>query len=79
MAAVEMCEIEVWVVIDEDGDYACDVERDDAETRFDENIGFSNEKATRRVKITVKVPLPKPIEVAGSVVVSEDAGELKAV
>lgn len=76
--AVEMCEIEIWVVVDEDGDYACDAERDDAETRFEESIGFSNEKATRRVCIKVKVPLPKAIEITGEVQVSEEVGELKA-
>lgn len=70
--AVELCEIEVWVVIDEDGDYAAGTGREDAETAFEDSIGFSNEKATRRVRVTVKVPLPKPLEVVGTVVEDDE-------
>ncbi len=74
--AVTMCEIEVWVVIDEDGDYAVGKDRESAAESFESDIGFNNENGTRRVKLTVSVPLPEAIELTGTVATVEEPGEL---
>ena len=76
--AVEMCEIEVWVKINDQGEYEVGTNDEEAKDRFEETIGDDGLKGTRFVKLTVKVPLPKPIEIVGEVTMSEEAGELKA-
>lgn len=77
--AVQMHEIEIWVKIDEDGDYDVGRDRDTAEGRYEESVTEGYQGGVRLVKITLQVPLPKPLEVSGEVVVSEECGELKAV
>lgn len=73
-----MQEIEVWVIVDEDGEYAVATEQDAAEEAYDESVGGSD--CRRAIKITLKVPLPKPIELRGEVPEEPVAGcELKAV
>ncbi|MFO0823028.1 MAG: hypothetical protein U0792_07895 [Gemmataceae bacterium] len=71
--AAELCEVEVWVVVDEDGDYAVGKDSEAASEAFEADIGSSAERGLRRVKVTVKVPLPKPLEVVGTVVEEEPA------
>lgn len=77
--ATEFVELEIWVVVDENGDYAAGTNREEAEASFDNDIGCDQSTASRRIKLTVKVPLPKPIEITGEVNVNEEPGELKAV
>lgn len=74
MAAV-MHDVEVWVVVDADGDYAVGKDEDEATSAFEENVGGSGGR--RCVRITVRVPLPKPIELTGVVVAVEEEGALK--
>ncbi|MBP3959591.1 hypothetical protein J8F10_30470 [Gemmata sp. G18] len=62
-------EVEVWVIVDEDGNY--EVSRE-----ADELVGQAG-KASRMVKITVNVPTPKPVELVATVAAEIDAGELK--
>jgi hypothetical protein len=49
-----MVEVEVWVKVDEDGDWSVAKERDD--------LDATRELATRLVKVKLKVPKPKPVE-----------------
>lgn len=60
--ASEFCQVEVWVVVDENGDYVVDTASDSAEEKYGDDIGRTG-IATRMVKVTLKVPYPKPIEV----------------
>lgn len=76
--AVTMQEIEVWVVVDENGDYAVGKDRESAGEAFESDIGVDNDTSMRRVKITVKVPLPEVIELTGTVATVEEPGELQA-
>ena len=69
--------IEVWVVVDEQGDYECAADFDAAAERFDENVGGNGGR--RVVKLSVKVPLPTPIELPGEVEADPEPSELKAV
>ena len=56
--------VEVWVVIDSDGDYDVGPDRESADERYTETIAdFGHAAGIRRVKVTVTVPLPTVIEV----------------
>lgn len=50
-----MTEVELWVLVDEYGDYEVSKERTDLQA----GAGL----ASRMVKITVQVPTPQPVEV----------------
>lgn len=54
-----MKEVELFLVWNEDGDMEADTDVDLAIERLAENFGGS---VRREMKITVKFPLPKPIE-----------------
>ncbi len=70
-----MCEVEVWIVIDENGDYAVAATQEAAVERFADEVG--GELATRQVKVTLKVPLPKPLEMTGEVPAEPEGAELR--
>ena len=70
-----MLEVEVWVVVDANGDYAVAKDAESANTAFDEDIG-RGEACTRMVKITLTVPVPKPVELVGIVPEEANAGTL---
>lgn len=56
-----MVEVDVWVLVDEHGNAVVDGDPDNIGTRWEEEIGErSSSDATRLVKVTVKVPLPRP-------------------
>jgi len=67
-----MCEIEVWVVVDANGDYGVGKDSDLAFTNYRDDIG-EPDGATRLVKVLLKVPTPKPVELVG--VVPEEVTE----
>jgi hypothetical protein len=76
--ATEFATIEVWVMIDEGGDYVADASEENLGQRYADDIGGDEGVARRKVKITLKVPLPKPIELTGEVPEEELTGsELK--
>lgn len=69
-----MHEIEVWVVVDESGDYRAGEDASTAAERFNDDIGNDGTTPTRLVCVKLKVPAPKPIELSG-VVPEEPSGE----
>ncbi len=72
--ATEYAEVEVWVVVDGPGDYGVGKDEEAATENYREDIGDSA-GPMRVVKMTLKVPLPKIMEVTGTV--PEDAeGEI---
>lgn len=75
--AADFMAIEVWVKIDEDGEYDVGRDRDEAQERYGENISEDFAGGVRLVKITLRVPLPKPTELTGEVAADLPAGELK--
>lgn len=78
--ATEFKEIEVWVLVDSNGDYVAHEDSGELADAYTDRVGeLSAVDGTRLVKFTVKVPLPKPIEIRGEVAVSEEPGELQAV
>lgn len=71
-------QIEVWVLIDESGDYVAWHDADTIHEQYDAEVGGDRDTLSmRRVKVTLTVPLPKPVELVGTVTAEPDAGELK--
>lgn len=70
-------QIEVWVLIDQEGAYVVGKEAEGMQEKYDDEVG-GTDIALRRVKVTLTVPLPKPIELTGVVPAEASEGELKA-
>lgn len=61
--AVEMCEIEVWVLVDENGDAVADVDPLHLKDEYEADIGELEPQMARRVvRITVRIPKPRAVE-----------------
>jgi hypothetical protein len=70
--------IEVWVVIDQDGDYAAGADRTAADEQFEATVNdFASSDGIRRVRVSVRVPLPTVLEVSAEVS-EDDAAEASA-
>jgi hypothetical protein len=72
-----MVEVEVWVMVTEDGDYVCHIDRDELIAKHEEDVGSLSGKATRILKIAVSVPTPAPVELTATVAEEPASGELK--
>lgn len=59
--------LEVWVLVDQDGDYEVGTVGSDAATRYDESVGADGERGMRMVKLLVTLRIPEVIEVAVNV------------
>lgn len=72
--AAEMIEVQVWVMVNDQGEYVAHDDDEQLAAEYADRIGeIAEAGGIRRVKITVKVPLPKPLEVVGTVVEEEPA------
>ena len=70
--------VEVWVMIDEDGNYSVALTQAELPARHDEDHNTREDGAnTRQFKITLKVPKPAPTELVATVAEEPAAGELK--
>lgn len=73
----EYAEIEVWVIVNESGEYDVGTDCDNAAERYAENIGGeTGAVGIRQVRVTLKVPLPKVIELNAEVT-AEETAEIK--
>jgi hypothetical protein len=69
----EKCNAEVWVVVDDCGDYAVGKSQEDAAEKYEETIQqLSSASGIRYVQLTVAVPLPVPVVVEVDVPETED-------
>lgn len=68
-------QIEVWILIDENGDHEVGPTVEDAGSRWDENVSGGTDVGRRMIKVTLNVPLPKHIELTWTVS-AEEAAEL---
>lgn len=74
------CECEIWLMLDSDGNYAVASSSDSLAERYEEDIGqCSDAGGLRRVKVSLTVPLPEVVELAGTVPEQGEPAELKAV
>jgi hypothetical protein len=63
--AIKTAAVEVWVIVDENGDYAVGGNEDQCNESYDNDVNASG--ARRMVKVTLVVPLPIAMEVKGEV------------
>jgi hypothetical protein len=70
--AANTAEVEIYLVVDTNGDYEVGVNEDDAPERFSENI--SGDSIRHMIKMTITVPLPRTIEVTAALPEREDGG-----
>lgn len=66
---MEMVQVEVWVLVDEDGDY--EVSKDASDLQPGAGL------ASRMVKVTLNVSKPRPVELQATVSEEPTTGELK--
>lgn len=73
-----MCEAEVWVMVDESGDYVIAKSREELKEKWEEEMGdFDGTVATRQIRAVIKVPLPQVIELEAEVAEEPTEAELK--
>lgn len=77
---METTTVEVWVLVDEDGNYVASHDVDRLCEEYDDVIGGDRDSTSfRRIKVTLTVPLPKPVELTGVVPAEPVGGELRVV
>ena len=64
-------DIEIWVTLDANGDYACGVSDDDCDEMYATNIGGT--VARRMAKVVLSMPIPVPVVLRGTVPAESDA------
>jgi hypothetical protein len=73
MSEADLVECEVWVMVDADGDYAVGSTNEETEERFDDEVGGTAPR--RLVKITMRLPRPRAIELVVQVPDEHQGGE----
>ena len=71
-----MHEIELWVVVDNEGDYAVGNDEDSAHETYNDSIGGVT---TRTIKLRLNVALPTVVELVGTVPATGQAAELTVI
>ena len=74
-------EVTVWVLVDESGNFVAHHDADKLQGAYEEDIGeftLTDGTAYRTLKLTVKVPTPRPVELSATVAAEPAAGELVA-
>jgi hypothetical protein len=67
---------EIWLMIDDDGDYVATHDVDRLTDEYTDNIGGSATN-TRTIKLSLTVPLPYTVEISGAVPdTADDAAEI---
>jgi hypothetical protein len=75
---METVQVEVWVLIDADGEYVACEDGDTIHERYDEVIaGDRDTTPMRRIKVTLTVPKPRTVELVGTVQAEPESGELR--
>lgn len=64
---MELVNVEVWVLVDEDGTYLCHEDREQLSERYKDEQTDDATTARRMVKVTLQVPKPRPVEVVATV------------
>lgn len=71
-----MLTLDVWVMVDENGDYVVSREQDELNKSFANEHG-DTELATRHIKLTVSVPAPRPVKLATDVPAEPAGGSVR--
>ncbi len=59
-------QVEVYVLVDSDGNYACSPDKDNLADLYDEEVGNGAEFARRVLKLTVAVAVPEFVTLSGT-------------
>ncbi|MHB8953335.1 MAG: hypothetical protein ACYC4U_10235 [Pirellulaceae bacterium] len=59
----ERTKLEVWIVLDENGDYTTGTTKDDAVERYGDCIGISGPLAVYGLSVDVPIPEPRTAEI----------------
>lgn len=70
---MDMTDVEVWVLVTEDGGGGYEVAKEAGDLQPEPGV------ASRYIRLAVKVPTPKPVELVATVAAEPAAGELTAV
>ena len=74
----ELIEIEVLVLVDENGQWEVAEDAEKLKERYEETVGeLDAGTATRLIKVKLKVPTPKPVELEAEIEEDAAGGELK--
>jgi hypothetical protein len=69
--------LEIVVCVDANGDYRTGRDADEAREKYEEDIGALAECDGFRIyNLTLTVPLPRPVEVSGTVARTDDSATL---
>lgn len=63
MSAPATVSLSVFVMIDEDGNHAVHIDRDELKNAYDNDIGGDDILAKRVIALTINVPLPRDLAV----------------
>lgn len=76
--SVEMIEVEVWVLVDANGNAAADCDPDHLKDEYEADYGEALDPQTpsRVVKIKLRIPAPAPVELAAEVPAEANAGTI---
>lgn len=73
-----LLEIEVLVLVDENGNWEVASDNEKLKALYEENVGeLDAGTATRLIKVKLKVPCPKPVELEAEIEEDTSGGELK--
>lgn len=75
---MELLEIEVLVLVDENGNWEVASGSEKLKALYEKNVGeLDAGTATRLIKVKLKVPTPKPVELEAEIEEEAAGGELK--
>lgn len=69
-------QVELWLLVDENGDYVVAKEQEGLAEAYDNDIGAGADMGRRIVCVTLTVPLPAPIKLTGEVPAEPEPSEL---
>lgn len=67
-AAPRWKDVEVWLIVDEDGDYIVDTSAEGVAQSYAMTYGSNCLTGTNRVKVTVRVPVPAVLQLTADAV-----------
>jgi hypothetical protein len=78
MSVTDLVEVEVWVMVDEEGQSVVCGDKDKLQERWEEEVGdFDPGTAKRLIRATIRVPMPCVVELEAEIAAEPGAAELK--
>jgi hypothetical protein len=78
LPTVEMVDVEIWVMVDGEGNYVCHPDQASLTDEYEKEVGALDAAVpTRVIRIRVKVPKPQTVELSAEVAAEPAAGALR--